>query len=186
MPQLDHNTMDWLTGVIAPLLAALVSAAVGGVAALYGVRSEAARAEKRARAAEARAEERALAAEVRVDQIRELNDTFDTLMATLYVIANAMKPEAQVELRPDPVSINYPLIGDHKAVARYIGLLNDWSKREDHSGFGPEEMSRLGDVEDDLRQAVIRQRDRIRAGKGPLLPPVGEELEDLVRGLNQL
>ena len=48
LPQLDANTMNWLTGVFAPLLAALVSAAVGAGAALYAIRWEAGRAEKRA------------------------------------------------------------------------------------------------------------------------------------------
>ena len=163
MPVLDANTMNWLTGIFAPLLAALVAAGVGALAALYATRWEA-----------TRAEDRAKKAEIRADRIRDLTDTYDAMMRSLYQVMNLAKPEDQIDLAPDPVSVNYPLIGDPDGVVEYMKLLVSLTRRPAHSGISKAEMAAFGNVVDRLRVAATHQRDLIRAGHEPVVPATVE------------
>jgi len=53
------------------------------------------------------------------------------------------------------------------------------SSRPDQSGLGREDVTNIGVVEEDLRQAVSRHLDRIRAGEEPLILSAAEAGEVL-------
>jgi hypothetical protein len=170
MPQLDANTMNWLTGVFAPLLAALVSAAVGAGAALYAVHWEAGRAEKRANVdARHRAQREALFG------------TYDRQVSWLYRAANNLVPQGAEPVIPLPLNTDIGILGDADAFGRLTSLTVQLGKRPARSGISVDDLQAVVEAEQRLRDAVQRQLDRIDRGLEPERMTVTPDLTEALR-----
>jgi hypothetical protein len=155
---MSDDTYRWLTGVVTPVLTVIVTVILTGIVALLATRAEAARAERRARDAELRAE-----------RLRSLNETYDAMLRTLYVAFNSVMPPDQHPLIADPLTVDYPLIGDPEAIIAYMKFLSTLIVKP-VGGVGQKDLAAFGDVVDGLRNAASRQRDRILEGKEPVIP----------------
>jgi hypothetical protein len=170
MPQLDANTMNWLTGVFAPLLAAMVSAAVGAGAALYAVHWEAGRAEKRANNdARRRAQREALLS------------TYDRQISWLYRAANNLIPDGAEPVIPLPQNTDIWILGDADAFGRLTSLTVELGRRPKHSGVSVADLQAVAEAEQRLRDGVQRQLDRIDRGLEPERMTVTPDLAEALR-----
>jgi hypothetical protein len=164
MPTLDTNTMSWLTGVFAPLLAALVAASVGAGAAIYATRWEAERAERR--------ENRKA---LQLERERLVETTHAELVKWLYDAANSVVPEDQRLLRSSPRAFNMTLMTS-ESLLKVRNFTDEFSAREQYSGFSVEDGEKLSDVLTDLDRDAQRQLDRVKAGLEPEIHDPSPEL----------
>jgi len=156
MPQLDQNTMNWLTGVFAPLLAALVAALVGAGGAFYGVRWEAERAEKRAAADALKRERR-----------DELTRAYSGRMDLLYQAARGLQAPNQDPVQWGPIDDDVAVLGNATAVAELEEFCGVLAFRPAHSGLDLESMTKMTLVHQALQKAFRAQLERIEAGQAP-------------------
>ena len=174
MPQLDTNTMNWLTGVIAPLLAALVAALIGSLGAVYGVRWEARRADDAA-AREA----------LRRRRVAVVESTHENAITWLYSSASGALPEAALPLRPAPRGLDWNVVDTHIRT-RLVEFINDLVSRKPRGGLTREDIEKLTVLTQNLADATNTQLERAEAGIEPLqYPPDAALLAALGVGLVQ-
>jgi hypothetical protein len=159
MPKLDANTMSWLTGVIAPLLAALVAALVGSLGAIYGVRWEA-----------GRAEDAAAKESLRRRRVEIVERTHENAITWLYSSATGALPETSLPLRPTPRALDWNVV-DTDIRTRLVEFINDLVSRKPHNGLSREDIEKLTLLTQNLADASNRQLQRAEAGIEPLQYP---------------
>ena len=169
MPNLDANTMNWLTGVVAPLLAALVSAGVAGLAALWATRWEANRADRRAG-------QEALLRKRR----QTIESTHDALVEWLYASANTLVPVGQDRLHPNPRTFEWTVMTP-EVLAEMTRFTSDLVKRPAGSGLSDEDQKALVEVESRLSAATQGQLERVESGLEPEHFRASDELREAVQ-----